>query len=71
MHDRGISSRKIKVDKAKLLTTIKENREKHIAAYNEAVEVYRDELKEKLMAHANKITNFASNTLQTAHFPQN
>ena len=45
----------IKVDKAKLLETLKENRAKHLAEYTEAVDGYREQAEKALRKRAIEI----------------
>lgn len=59
MIERGMKSRRITVKREALLETVKTNRVAHIEAYEQAMEGYREELRNKLIQHAVKIKAFA------------
>lgn len=45
----------VSVDKDRLLSTLRANREKHVSEYNEAVKIYREEACRALRRRANEI----------------
>ena len=55
----------VRINKDKLLGTVKENREVHIADYNEAMEGYREELEERLV---DKLESLRAGELPSQNF---
>ncbi len=65
------NSRTIKIERAKLVTKLKENRERHQAIYEEALKGYDEALRQALVEMGEKATELGSNATSLDDFDRN